>query len=182
MKGFISHCGLYSMAEATYHGVPIIGLPLVADEDYDAYRIEMEQIGVRLEVKTLTVEQLVWSINEILTNNKYVIATIHFHLLNYFAWKCAKSGVLTCRYKQNMGKLAKITRERPMNPVDVALWWTDFVLRHDDLSSLRPRTEHLSWLQLRSMDVHAFLLTAMAVSSFLIIKTVHCIVKIFLPK
>ena len=71
MKGFISHCGLYSIAEATYHGVPIIGLPLVADEDYDAYRIEMEQIGVRLEVKTLTIEQLIWSVNEILTNNKY---------------------------------------------------------------------------------------------------------------
>ena len=90
--------------------------------------------------------------------------------------------VTSCRYKRNMERLSVITKERPVSPIDVALWWTDFVLRHDDLSTLRPRTEQLSWLQLRNLDVHALLLATIAASTFLVIQIVHFAVKIFLPK
>ncbi|CAG7727562.1 unnamed protein product [Allacma fusca] len=146
MKAFISHCGLYSIAEATYHGVPIIGIPLVADEDYDVYRIEMEAIGVRLEVKTMTSPELQKAVKEVLTNKKY---------------------------QNNMKKLSKLTRERPMSPIDTGVWWAEMVLRHDDLSTLKPRTENLSWIQLRNLDVFAFIFLIISLITILIAKIIN---------
>jgi UDP:flavonoid glycosyltransferase YjiC (YdhE family) len=68
LKAFISHCGLGGVAEARYHGVPIIGLPLFADQDKNANDILNEGWSVRLDLKTLTENDLMSAINEILIN------------------------------------------------------------------------------------------------------------------
>lgn len=68
LKAFISHCGLGGVAESRYHGVPIVGIPLFADQDKNANDIVNEGWAVRLNLKTLTEDDLMSAINEILNN------------------------------------------------------------------------------------------------------------------
>lgn len=55
-------------------------------------------------------------------------------------------------------KLASIRfKDRPEKPVDTALWWVDYVMRHEDTSFLRPLAISLTWYQRRQLDVWGFL-------------------------
>ena len=40
VKVFVTHCGNNGQYEALYHGVPMIGFPLMADEEYNARRLQ----------------------------------------------------------------------------------------------------------------------------------------------
>ena len=47
-------------------------------------------------------------------------------------------------------------KDRPMKPVESALWWTEYVLRYDDHTDLKPLGMHQNWFVRRSLDVWAF--------------------------
>ena len=66
----MTHCGMNSVIEATCFGVPLIGTPLFADQDYSAYRLEAQEVGVKLEIKGLTQERMNGVVEKILTNPK----------------------------------------------------------------------------------------------------------------
>ena len=42
------------------------------------------------------------------------------------------------RYKKNMVARSRILRDQPLNPVETAIYWAEFVLRHNDTSSFKP--------------------------------------------
>jgi glucuronosyltransferase len=56
--------------EATYYGVPLIALPLFADQDFSAYRIQAQEVGVAVELREFSEEVLDSAIHEILHNTK----------------------------------------------------------------------------------------------------------------
>jgi len=41
--------------------------------------------------------------------------------------------------------------------VDTAVWWVDYVMRHEDTSFLRPLAISLTWYQRRQLDVWGFI-------------------------
>ena len=43
-----------------------------------------------------------------------------------------------------------------MKPVESALWWTEYILRFDDHSNLKPLGMHQNWFVRRSLDVWSF--------------------------
>lgn len=55
---FITHCGMNSVSEAMYYGVPIVAIPIANDQPAIADRIAELQLGIRLHKKTLTAKQL----------------------------------------------------------------------------------------------------------------------------
>lgn len=58
-----------------------------------------------------------------------------------------------------MLKKQAIFRDRPISPVDNAVFWTEFALRHNDtLSTFRPMNQHLNSFQRRVLDVYLFYL------------------------
>lgn len=67
-KIFISHCGLGSVVEAKFHGIPIVSLSVFADQELNAEKVEKEGWAVRLSLNTLTEDGMTNAINEILTN------------------------------------------------------------------------------------------------------------------
>ena len=67
-KAFITHGGLLSIQEAITFGIPMIALPIFAEQDYNAFRIERKKRGIRLDIGELTVEDFQGAIAEILTN------------------------------------------------------------------------------------------------------------------
>ena len=70
VKLFISQGGLQSFQEAVYHGVPLIGIPFFADQQYNTKKIHETGIGLQLMFNKITKEMLSKSINEILHNSR----------------------------------------------------------------------------------------------------------------
>ena len=70
IKVFITHGGLFSTVETTYHGVPVIGLPLCLDQGMNMEKTVMLGAGVMLKWKYLTVETLTNAIQDIIQNKR----------------------------------------------------------------------------------------------------------------
>jgi len=70
-RGFISHGGLLGIQEGTMSGVPMILMPIFAEQDFNALRLERTGRGIKLEVHGLTEKDLTDAIQEILTNPRY---------------------------------------------------------------------------------------------------------------
>jgi len=70
IKLFITQCGLQSVQEAVYHGVPILGIPFFVDQKYNAKKIATGEIGLQLPFQELTKDRLLTSITAILNDSK----------------------------------------------------------------------------------------------------------------
>eukprot|EP00063_Salmo_salar_P044956 XP_014019791.1 PREDICTED: UDP-glucuronosyltransferase-like [Salmo salar] len=62
-------------------------------------------------------------------------------------------------YKEKMLKLSAVHKDRPIEPLDLAVFWSEFVMRHGGAEHLRPAAHDLNWIQYHSLDVFTLLLT-----------------------
>ena len=69
-KLFISHGGLLSTQEATFHGVPIVGIPIFADQDLNIRQAERAGYAKAVEILDMTEETLEEAINDVLNNRQ----------------------------------------------------------------------------------------------------------------
>ena len=72
-KLFITHGGLLSTQEATYHGVPLIGIPIFADQDLNIAQAERAGYALTIEILNLSEEKLENAIHQILHEKQYFI-------------------------------------------------------------------------------------------------------------
>ncbi|CAG7727564.1 unnamed protein product [Allacma fusca] len=107
IKGFITHGGLLGIHEAICSGVPLIVAPVFAEQEYNGNRIHSRRRGIKIELTTLTQEELDNAIANLLTDPSY---------------------------KKNMEEASRLFLDRPQKPLDAAVWWTEFILRHGPLS------------------------------------------------
>ncbi|XP_043762531.1 UDP-glucuronosyltransferase 2B4-like isoform X2 [Cervus elaphus] len=73
-------------------------------------------------------------------------------------------------YKENVMRLSAIQHDQPMKPLDRAVFWIEFVMRHKGAKHLRPAIHDLTWFQYHSLDVIGFLLACVATAMFVITK------------
>lgn len=110
IKAFLTHSGLLSTHEATYHGVPLVGIPFFADQYRNIYRSIKAEVGVKIEIRSTTSELIKAAISEVVNNPKYL---------------------------KNSKIRAKLFRDRPMKPLDLAVWWCEYILRNPKPSHLK---------------------------------------------
>ncbi|XP_069950945.1 UDP-glycosyltransferase UGT5 [Cherax quadricarinatus] len=125
---FITHGGLLSTQESICHGKPLIALPVLADQPRNAKMIVNRGLGLALEWEELTVKLLVETIKEVLTNPKY---------------------------KRNIEAASRVDRDRPQEPLETAVFWTEYVARHRGAPRLRSPAADLSWTEFLMLDVVA---------------------------
>jgi glucuronosyltransferase len=77
---------------------------------------------------------------------------------------------MICRYSSEAKRLSVIARDEPKSPVQRAVFWTEYVIRHKGAKHLRPAGEHLNWFQLHSLDVVSFLLAVLIISFWILIR------------
>ena len=70
-KLFITHCGNNGQYEAVYHGVPMIGFPLFADQFHNCMRMEDKKVGVCMNMKQFTAAELSTNIRKVLNTEMY---------------------------------------------------------------------------------------------------------------
>ncbi|XP_060950960.1 UDP-glucuronosyltransferase 2C1-like [Limanda limanda] len=134
IKLFVSHGGTNGVQEAIYHGVPVVGLPLYFDQNDNLLRLK-ERGGAKI----------------------LTLATVDKH--NNFL-EAIQEVLTEPSYRLNMQRLSRLHRDQPMKPLDTALFWIEFVIRHKGAAHLRTESYKLPWYSYHSVDVILFLITS----------------------
>ncbi|XP_015247245.1 PREDICTED: UDP-glucuronosyltransferase 2C1-like [Cyprinodon variegatus] len=153
VKVFVAHGGTNGVQEAIYHGVPVVGLPVFYDQ-YDNL-VRLQERGAAKIITLATVDKedtFLKAVKEVLTDPSY---------------------------RMNMQRLSRLHRDQPMKPIDTALFWIEFVMRHKGAAHLKTESYKLPWYSYYSVDVVLFLLFAVALIMFLIARAFRLI---FPPK
>ncbi|XP_068216692.1 uncharacterized protein [Palaemon carinicauda] len=136
VKVFITHGGLLSLQEASYHGTPLLALPIFGDQPKNGEKIVNNGLGLSLVWEELSVELIVDSLQEIINNPKY---------------------------RENAAAVSKLSKDQLEHPVDRAVFWTEYVIRHQGAPKLRSPAASLTWVQFLLLDAVAVLLLAVIV-------------------
>ncbi|KAK9881631.1 hypothetical protein WA026_017156 [Henosepilachna vigintioctopunctata] len=129
VKAFITQGGLQSMEEAIDSAVPMLGMPFYGDQINNVKKMVDKGFGLKLEVKTMDSNSLKNSILELLNNPKY---------------------------KKNIDRLSAISKDQPMRPLEKAVWWIEYVLRHKTTEHLRSPSADIPLYQYFFLDILAF--------------------------
>jgi glucuronosyltransferase len=70
---FITHGGLMSSLEAITRAVPVVGVPVFADQRKNMLLAELAGYGLRIDFNNVTTESLTWAIQEAIESPKYVL-------------------------------------------------------------------------------------------------------------
>ncbi|XP_048220638.1 UDP-glucuronosyltransferase 2B17-like isoform X3 [Perognathus longimembris pacificus] len=142
-KAFITHGGANGIYEAIHHGVPMVGIPLFGEQHDNIAHMVAKGAAVQLDIRTLSSKDLLRALETVINNPLY---------------------------KKNAMWLSTIHHDQPMKPLDRAVFWIEFVMRHKGAKHLRPLAHNLTWYQYYSLDVIGFLLACVATVTFLVIK------------
>ncbi|CAH0546756.1 unnamed protein product [Brassicogethes aeneus] len=129
-KVFISHCGAMSMIESVYHGCPIICIPIFADQFINAEYGSFNKYAIRLRFNKLDALDLQNALKNILDNPIY---------------------------KEKAKHHSKLLLDNPKKPMDTALFWLEYVIKHKGLPYTKSNALNLNWYQKNYLDLIIFL-------------------------
>ena len=176
VKLFITHCGLNSVIEAVYHGVPIVGLPLAYDQPFNAFALDLKGYGKQLKWGDFKAKDLKEAIEEVLGNPVFEEKAKHMSMafhdkmdspadrvsIPYHCATCCRTSACEVRiciwYKSGPAPVCRVS------------FWIDHVLQHGD-GQLRTKAFNLNLFQFLMWDVYLFLLFVLIIS---LIFTFYC--------
>jgi len=65
---FITHAGMLSTQEAIYHGVPVVGIPFIADQFSNIMKLSTRGVGIELVYHTLSKQYILDAVQTVLGN------------------------------------------------------------------------------------------------------------------
>ncbi|XP_041849194.1 UDP-glucuronosyltransferase 2A1-like isoform X2 [Melanotaenia boesemani] len=149
IKLFVAHGGTNGVQEAMYHGVPVVGLPLFFDQ-YD----NLLRLQIRGGAKILSVAAMDKDDNFL---------------------KAIKEVLNEPSYSMNMQRLSRLHRDQPMTPMDNALFWIEFVMRHKGAAHLKAQSYKMPWYSYHSVDVFLFLTGAVLLMLLTSVIFIRCL-------
>ncbi|XP_011694146.1 PREDICTED: UDP-glucuronosyltransferase 2B18-like [Wasmannia auropunctata] len=148
---FIYQGGLQSTEEAVYYTVPLLGLPVLADQYAQINKMVSLGVAKRLNLMDLSRESLNASIMEILSDK---------------------------RYKKRMLKVKMLNEDKPYDVLEHVIWWIEFVIRHKGAPHLRTNIAHEPWYQRYDMDIIAILSIVIFVTLLCTLVIIYKLLKI----
>ncbi|NWR95734.1 UD11 glucuronosyltransferase, partial [Furnarius figulus] len=146
-RAFITHGGSHGVYEGICNAVPMVLMPLFGDQMDNAKRVESRGAGLTLNILEMTSQDISTALKAVINDKKY---------------------------KENIQRLSALHLDRPIHPLDLAVHWVEFVMRHQGAPHLRPAAHDLNWVQYHSLDVLAFLLAVLLLSLIITCKCCLC--------
>ncbi|XP_035692832.1 UDP-glucuronosyltransferase 2C1-like [Branchiostoma floridae] len=134
-KAFVSHCGYNGVAEAMYHGVPLVGMPLMSDAHDNIARMVARGMAVSLNIHTVTSEEVAQAITSVISDPSF---------------------------KEKANHISTHLRDQPQSPMERAVWWIEHVIKHGGLPHLRSRAPELPFYQYYLLDVIALIVAVIS--------------------
>ncbi|EDV54001.2 uncharacterized protein Dere_GG12426 [Drosophila erecta] len=122
---FITNGGLLSVIEAVDSGVPMLGLPVFFDQFGNLRWGQLAGMAEVLDINNLNVDTLTKTIIELIENPTYAL---------------------------NAYKISTTFKDRPMSPLDTAVWWTEYALRNRNISHIRLNVEEIPLMHYYRID------------------------------
>ncbi|TDG52108.1 hypothetical protein AWZ03_001389 [Drosophila navojoa] len=146
----INHGGMLSVLEAAHFGKPVLGLPLFFDQFRNMECLRERGVGELLDINTMTRLDFVKAIKQILEQPQY---------------------------KQNAIKLSERIRDQPLHPLDLAVYWTEYVLRHKGAPYMRISSSHIKVLDYYCLDNLLVIVGRIGLPVCLLLYVLHKIIK-----
>ncbi|CAG9768050.1 unnamed protein product [Ceutorhynchus assimilis] len=128
VKLFVSHGGMLGSQEAVYCGVPMLMIPYVVDQHLNSKESELMGYALKLDSDKITKETMLLAMKKLLDEPIY---------------------------KQTMNKVSDQFRDRPLSAMDTAIYWIEYVIRHQGAPHLQSPIKNLYWYQYYLLDVVA---------------------------
>jgi len=141
LRLFITHGGLHSTQEATYHGAPVLGLPVFGDQHTNMARAQREGWGRLLQWDDLTEESLG--------------AAIQGMMADHGARAVAR-------------RVGALLRDRPHHPAGEVGWWAGYLMRTGGARHLWGAARTMPWHQVYNVDVWLAIAALLAAVSYLL--------------
>ncbi|XP_063220952.1 UDP-glycosyltransferase UGT5-like [Bacillus rossius redtenbacheri] len=154
VKAFVTHGGLMGTMEAAYFGVPMVAIPLFGDQFFNVRSYVEKGIAVKLDYGAINKNTVMTALKTVLENSSYA---------------------------ENAKRISRILRDGPMSPLDTAMFWIEYVVRHGGAPHLRSAAADLAWYQYLLLDVAAVLLLGFAVVSTLLFLLLRSAARRFSP-
>ncbi|PSN57261.1 hypothetical protein C0J52_02523 [Blattella germanica] len=138
--------------EAVYAGVPLVAVPLFGDQFHNVANYVQEGVAVKLDYPTINKENVLSALKAVLDNPSYT--------------ERAKS-------------VSVAFKDRPMTPLQTAVFWTEYVIRHNGASHLKSIAADLPLYQYLLLDVVAFLFIVLAIVFFILKRMFSVLVSCF---
>uniref|UniRef100_A0A669BH88 UDP-glucuronosyltransferase n=1 Tax=Oreochromis niloticus TaxID=8128 RepID=A0A669BH88_ORENI len=135
-RAFITHAGSHGVFEGLCHAVPMLMVPRNGDQPDNAARMASRGVGIVLNILDINTETLLKGLKEVINDS---------------------------RYKENVKKLSDLHNDRLSDPLELSVYWTEFVMRHKGAKHLKSALHELYWFQYFSLDVIALLTTVVLV-------------------
>ena len=151
--GFFTHGGLLSFQEAAYHGVPLVALPLMSDQYTNAKQAATLGMAVTLDLKTLSEKNIEHAIQQIMTNPFY---------------------------RAEAERRSRVMKDQETHPLDRAVYWTEYIIRHEGAPHLKSTVTKLSTMQYYLIDVGLLLLSIVLIVLFVVYFVIKIAFKLLL--
>ncbi|EDV28864.1 uncharacterized protein TRIADDRAFT_20011, partial [Trichoplax adhaerens] len=132
IKAFVSHCGMNSVLEAAYHGVPVIAVPLMYDQSNNAQKLAVAGMSKIINFRYLNAKSIKQIINDVVSDPTYA---------------------------KNAKRVSSIMKDRPSRrkPIQEAADWIEYALRFDGCEHLRSQEMNMPFYQRYLLDVIGFI-------------------------
>ncbi|XP_042877955.1 UDP-glucosyltransferase 2-like isoform X2 [Penaeus japonicus] len=143
LRLFITHGGQLSTMESTYHGIPVLGLPVMGDQQTNMVQVEKEGWGKVIFWDQLSEEVLAEGIKSVMNDQSMRVE--------------AK-------------RRSRVMKDQPQSAGEIASYWVEYVIRHKGAPHLRSPIVTMAWYRAYNVDVWVTTVAAMGVITFLLLK------------
>ncbi|XP_049828786.1 UDP-glucosyltransferase 2-like [Schistocerca gregaria] len=135
IRVFMTHGGQLGVIEAVYNAVPMVTIPLFADQHRNSIALVDKGVAVLLPLLEATEERILSALRQVLNDPGY---------------------------KERAEELSRAFRDWRTSPLETAVFWSEYVLRHGGAPHLRSAAVDAPLAQYLLLDVLAAAVVAVA--------------------